>query len=287
MSTITAAAVNELRKRTDRPMMECKKALTEAGGDMAKAVDLLRQWNKDVKEKRAFNETAEGRIGIFIDPSTENAAIIEVRCESAPVAKSDQFITLAYELARGVAENNPESLEHFLNHPLSGTTGTVTDRISDVIGLIRENMKVQRFQRLYGGVFGEYVHHDGTLGVLLQTKGTGGNAEVLRDISAHIAALNPVYAKTEDVPDDIQAKEKEIALQQIQADPKNAGKPANILDKIIEGKLKTWAGENVLLEQPIANQAKYEKKTVGQLLKAAGLELVGYVRYKVGEVAVQ
>jgi elongation factor Ts len=203
------------------------------------------------------------------------------------VAKSDQFMAMVYDLARGVAENNPESVDQFLTQPLSPTKGSVTDRINDVIGLIRENMRVQRFQRLYGGVFGEYVHHDGTLGVLLQTKGTGGNAEVLRDICAHIAALNPVYAKTEDVPADILAKEKEIALQQIQGDPKNAGKPANILEKIVEGKLKTWAGENVLLEQPIANQAKYDKKTVGQLLKAAGLELVGYVRYKVGEVAVK
>src|SRR5262249_33821455 len=159
--------------------------------------------------------------------------------------------------------------------PLSGTKGTVTDRINEVIGLIRENMRVQRFRRLYGGTFGEYVHHDGTLGVLIQLKGKGGSAEVLRDIAAPIAAPHPVYAKTEDVPADILAKEKEIALQQIQSDPKNSGKPANILEKIVEGKLKTWAGENVLLEQPIANQAKYEKKTVGQLLKTAGLELVG------------
>jgi elongation factor Ts len=286
MSTITAAAVNELRKRTDMPMMECKKALQETNGDMEKAIEWLRSQNSKMQAKRALNETAEGRIGIYVDPATENAAIIEMRCESAPVAKSEQFIALAYDLARAVAENNPESLDQFLTQPVSGTTGTVTDRINEVIGLIRENMRVQRFRRLQGGVFGSYIHHDGTLGVLLQLKGSGGNPEVLRDVCAHIAALNPVYAKSEDVPADIIAKEKEIALQQIQADPKNAGKPANILDKIVEGKLKTWAGENVLLEQPIANQAKYDKKTVGQLLKAEGLELVGYVRYKVGEVTV-
>jgi elongation factor Ts len=286
MSTITAAAVNELRKRTDMPMMECKKALQEANGDMDKAIEWLRSQNSKMQAKRALNETAEGRVGAYIDPATQNAAIIELRCESAPVAKSDQFIALVNDLARGVAENNPESVDKFLTQPISATKGTATDRINEAIGLLRENMKVQRLQRFQGGVFGSYVHHDGTLGVLMQLKGNGGNPEVLRDVCAHIAALNPVYAKTEDVPADILAKEKEIALQQIQADPKNAGKPANILEKIVEGKLKTWAGENVLLEQPIANQAKYDKKTVGQLIKAAGLELVGYVRYKVGEVAV-
>lgn len=286
MSTISAAAVSELRKRTDMPLMDCKKALQEANGDMDKAIEWLRSQNSKMQAKRALNETAEGRVGIFIDPANQNAAIIEVRCESAPVAKSEQFVTLTYDLARAVAENNPTSVDEFLKQPLSGTKGTVTDRLNEVIGLIRENMKVQRYQRLYGGTFGEYIHHDGTLGVLLQLKGTGGSPEVLRDICAHIAALNPVYAKLEDVPADILAKEKEIALQQIQGDPKNAGKPANILEKIVEGKLKTWGSENVLLEQPIANQAKYDKKTVGQLLKAAGLELVGYVRFKVGEVAV-
>jgi elongation factor Ts len=286
MSTISAAAVNELRKRTDMPMMECKKALQEADGDMDKAIELIRSWNSKVGVKRAMNETAEGRVGIYIDPATENAAIIEVRCESAPVTKSDQFIALVNDLARAVAENNPESLDQFLTQPISAEKGTVTDRINEVIGLIRENMRVQRFVRLYGGLFGQYVHHDGTLGVLIQAKGEKVNDEVLRDVAAHIAALNPPYTRVSDLPADVVAKEKELALKQVQEDPKNAGKPANILDKIVEGKLKTWYGENVLLEQPIANQQKYEKKTVGQVLQGVGLEVVKFVRFKVGEVAV-
>lgn len=286
MSTISAAAVNELRKRTDMPMMDCKKALLEVGGDMDKAIEWLRSQNSKMQAKRAMNETAEGRVGIVIDAASQSAAIVEVRCESAPVAKSDQFISMVDDLAKAVLANKPESLEQFVTQPLPGTSVTVTDRINEVIGLIRENMKVQRLKRLESGVFGSYVHHDGTLGVLIQLKGSGSHDEVLRDICAHIAALNPMYAKLEDVPAETLAKEKEIALQQIEADPKNAGKPANILEKIVEGKLKTWGAEYVLLEQPIANQAKYDKKTVGQLIKAAGLELVGYVRYKVGEVTV-
>lgn len=286
MSTITAAAVNELRKRTDLPIMECKTALQEAGGDMEKAIVLLRERFAKVAVKRGMNETAEGRVGVYVDPATENAAIIEVRCESAPVVKSDQFIALAADIARAVAENNPESLDQFLTQKISAEKGTVTDRINEVIGLIRENMRVQRFARLYGGKFGHYVHHDGTLGVIIQVQGAKANDEVLRDVAAHIAALNPPYTKVTELPADVVAREKELALKQVQEDPKNAGKPANILEKIVEGKLKTWYGENVLVEQPIANQMKYDKKTVGQVLQGAGLDVVKFVRFKVGEVAV-
>jgi elongation factor Ts len=284
MSQITAAAVNELRKRTDLPMMECKSALQEAGGDMEKAIVLLRERFAKVAVKRGMNETAEGRVGVYVDPATENAAIIEMRCESAPVVKSDQFIALAADLARAVAENNPASVDQFLTQKVSGTKGTVTDRINEVIGLIRENMKVQRFTRLSGGKFGHYVHHDGTLGVLIQVKGEKVNDEALRDVAAHIAALNPQYTRVADLPADVVAREKELALKQVQDDPKNAGKPANILEKIVEGKLKTWYGENVLVEQPIANQMKYDKKTVGQVLQGVGLDVVKFVRFKVGEV---
>ena len=283
MSQITATAVNELRKRTDLPMMECKSALVEANGDLEKAILLLRERFAKVAVKRGMNETAEGRVAVAV--AGDKAAIIEVRCESAPVTKSDQFIAMCNDLAQGVIVNNPPDVVTFLTQPLPGSSGTVTDRINEVIGLIRENMKVHRFTRLEGGLFGSYIHHDGTLGVLVQVEGSAANDEVLRDVGAHIAALNPPYTRIEDVPANILAAEKELALKQIQDDPKNAGKPANILDKIVEGKLKTWAGENVLLEQPIANQAKYEKKTVGQVLKEAGLTLKTFVRFKVGEVA--
>jgi len=273
---ITAAAVNELRKRTDMPMMECKSALQEAGGDMNKAVDILRGRNSKMRDKRALNETAEGRIAIQIDPGAQAAAILEMRCESAPVAKSEHFIALANDLAKRIAQTAPKSLEEFTANP------AVTERISEVIGLIRENMKPQRFWRLAGDLFGEYVHHDGSVGVLLQVKGAKADAALLRDICAHIAALTPPYIRVEAVPADIVAREKELARQQAAA--RSEGKPANIIEKIAEGLLKTWYSENVLLEQPMANAAKYEKKTVGQLLKAAGLDVVKYVRFKVGEV---
>ena len=283
MSQISAAAVNELRKRTDMPLMECKSALVEADGDMDKAIDVLRSRNSKVVAKRGGNETAEGRVGIAIDGSA--AAIIEVRCESAPVTKSDQFIALVNDLADAVVKIKPGSVEQFVSEPMPTGSGTVEERVAEVIGLIRENMKVHKFERLEGGPFGQYIHHDGTLGVLLQVKGATQNDELLRDVCAHIAALNPPYMKVEDVPADVVAKEKDLIETTLKEDESMANKPANILEKIVEGRMRNWYAEGVLLEQPIANQAKYEKKTVGQVLSGAGFEIVKCVRYKVGEIA--
>lgn len=282
---VTAAAVNELRKRTDQPMMDCKSALVEASGDMDKAIQILRERNNKVSVKRSMNETAEGRIAIQIDPANKLAAIVDMRCESAPTAKNEQFIALANDIAKQIAQKDPKNVEELLAQPFVGGKGTVTDRINEVIGLIRENMKPHRFSRLSGGQFGEYVHHDGSVGALIQVEGKdGADAAVLRDICAHVVALNPQYTRTTDVPADIVEKEKALIKQQMDADPKNAGKPAQIIEKIIEGKIKTFFGESVLLEQLVANQQKYDKKTVGMVLKAAGLEIVKVVRLKVGEV---
>ena len=283
---ITATAVNELRKRTDMPMMECKSALTEAEGDMNKAIQILRERNSKVSVKRSTNETAEGRISVYIDAAKSTAAILDMRCESAPVTKSEAFMGLANDLARQIVETNPASVEALLAQPCVSGSGTVTERIQEVIGLIRENMKPHRFVRMSGGQFGEYIHHDGTLGVLLHVQGSKkADATMLRDICSHIAALNPQYTRIEEVPADIIAREKELARQQVESDPKNVGKPANIIEKIIDGKLRACFAESVLLEQLVANQTKYEKKTVGQVLNAAGLVIERIVRYKVGEVA--
>jgi len=282
---VTAAAVNELRKRTDQPMMDCKSALVESAGDMDKAIQILRERNNKVSVKRSMNETAEGRIAVSIDPATQTAAILDMRCESAPTAKNDQFIALAKDVAHQIVLKDPKSVDELLTQPLAAGTGTVTDRINEVIGLIRENMKPHRFTRLSGGQFGEYVHHDGSAGALIQVEGKApADPVLLRDICAHVVALNPQYTHTTDVPADIVETEKALIKQQMDADPKNVGKPANIIEKIIEGKLKTYFAESVLLEQLVANQQKYDKKTVGMVLKAAGLEIVKVVRLKVGEV---
>jgi len=275
---ITAQMVNELRKRTDRPMMECKSVLQEAAGDMEKAVELLRIRNKGVGDKRAMNETAEGRIGAFIDAKAAVAAIVEMRTESAPVAKSDHFIALAKDIAKQVATKNPASVEALLASEIAAGK-TCTDRVQEVLGLLRENMKAQRFQRLSGGVFGEYIHHDGAIGVLLQATGTPKDPAILRDVCMHIAAVQPTpaAARREEVSAELLAKEKAIA----QAKAEATGKPPQIAEKIAEGQMKTWYAENVLIEQPFV---KDQTKSVGEVLKEAGVEVVKFVRYKVGEI---
>ncbi len=283
MSTISAAAVNELRKKTDLPLMECKRALTEADGDMEKAILILRSTFAKAAVKREGNETAEGRVAVSIDPAKAEAAILEMRCESAPSAKADQFIALVGDLAKQVAAHDPKDVDALLAQPMAG--GTVKTRIEEVVGLIREKMVVHQFKRYTGGTFGEYVHHDGMTGALLHCTGTGGNAEALRDVCAHIAALNPQYLNPAAVPADALAKETDFIKTQIAEDPKNTGKPANIIEKITDGKVKTWLAEICLTEQPMANAAKYPGQTVGQVLSKLGLTAAGFTRYKVGTVA--
>jgi elongation factor Ts len=276
MSQISAAAVKTLRDRTNAPMMDCKAALTEANGNMEQAIDILRKKNSAIQAKKGERETAEGRIAAFIDAGQQVGAIVDLRCESAPVAKSEQFVTLANDLARHIALKNPATVEALLAQPFAGNPAqTVNDRIGEVVGLIRENMKPARFTRLTG-LLGSYCHHDGSVGVLLQVEGAKADPQLLRDICMHITAKNPVAARREDVPADVIEKEKEIARTQAQA----TGKPPNIVEMIAQGKIKTWFGENVLLEQPFVRD---DSKIVGDLLKGAGLKLVRYVRYKVGE----
>ena len=281
MSEIPAADVKKLRDRTGKQMMTCKAALQEANGDMEKAVEILRKKDKDIQVKTAERETAEGRIGAYIDPDKQVGAIIELRCESAPVAKNEMFVKLANDLAKQVALKEATTPEQLLAQPfVDNPKQTVHDRIGEVVGLMRENMKPARMARMTG-ILGNYVHHDGTVGVLVQVEGKGpADAQMLRDVSMHITARNPMAALAEHIPAETLAKEKEIARAQIDADPKNKSKPPQILEKIIEGKLKTWLADNVLHEQPFV---KDDSKTVGELLRSAGLKLVKFVRYKVGE----
>lgn len=196
-------------------------------------------------------------------------------------AKSDQFIALAGDAAKQIALKNPATIEALLAQPFVGDPAkTINDRVLETIGIIRENMKVHKFKRLEG-TLGEYCHHDGTVAVLISVEGEKAEPELLRDICMHIAARSPVAARKEDVPADVIAKETDIAKDQVANDPKNQNKPANILEKIVEGKLKTFFAENVLIEQPFV---KDDSKTIGQLLAAAGLTLGTFLRYKVGEV---
>jgi elongation factor Ts len=275
---ISAADVMKLRERTGMQMMKCKAALTEANGDMDKAVEILRKSNKDAQNKVLDRVAGEGRIAIFIDPAAGIGAIVELRCETAPVAKSDLFVNLGNDLARQVALQPPSSPEELLKQPYHvNPAHTVNDRIGEVVGLMREKIVVPRFTARTGQL-GQYVHHDGSVGVLLSVEGKQADPALLRDICMHITARNPVAALREHVAQDTVTKEMEIA--RAQAAEQGKGKPANIIEKIAEGKLRTWFQENVLAEQPFV---KDDSKTIGQLLQTAGLKLIGFIRYKVGE----
>jgi elongation factor Ts len=267
MPAVTPQMVKQLRDRTDQPMGLCKQVLDESGGDMEKAIDLIRERSKGVGVKREGNETAEGRVGVFVDNAAKAAAIVEMRCESAPSAKSDRFVALTNELAKAAVGSKATDVGALLVEPSGGAT--VQDRINDVVGVIREKMVLHRFRRLEGGVFGGYVHHDGTVGVLVECAGGAANDELLRDVAAHVAALNPPYATIAEVPAEVMAKEQALVKADMDADPKSAGKPENILAKIAEGKLRTRLSEIVLTEQPMANSGKYPNTSVGAALKKA------------------
>jgi elongation factor Ts len=283
MSAISATAVRDLRDRTDMPMMKCKAALEKAGGDMDKAILILREeGGKFLSSDKGARDTAEGRIAAYTDIPGKVGAIIEIRCESPSVVKNDRFVALGNDFAKHIAIKNPANVDAFLAETnIDDPTKTNLQKLEDIVGLIRENMRVARFARV-GDACGSYVHHDGTVGVIIEVKGEGTpNPEMLKDICAHVVALRPGYLKADELPADIRDREKAFAKQQ--AEQGAAGKPANVIEKIAEGKFATWLAENVLLDQPIANQAKYGKKTVGQLLAEAKLEAVKFVRLKVGE----
>jgi elongation factor Ts len=280
MTDIAATEVKKLRDRTGMSFAKCKEALVKTNGDLEKAIEELRKTNKDAQVKLGERETAEGRIGVFIDPAQKVGAIVEVRCESAPVAKSELFVQLANDLAKQVAYKDAKTPEELLAQPfVDNPQRTVHERVGEVVGLIRENMKPVRLARLTG-LLGSYVHHDGAVGVLLQVEGAEAEPQLLRDVSMHITARNPVAALREHIPQEKVEKEREIA--RAQAAEQGKGKPANIIDKIAEGKLKTWFAENILHEQPFV---KDDSKTVGDLLTARGLKLVRFIRYRVGEVS--
>ncbi|MBV9122025.1 MAG: translation elongation factor Ts, partial [Planctomycetes bacterium] len=248
-------------------------------GDMEKAVEILRTRGKNVADKKGGRETGEGRIAAYTDAAKAVGALLEMRCESAPVAKNDMFVKLANDLVRQAALNGVHSVEELLTQPfLDDPKKTVNDHVRDLVGLIRENMRPQRLVRLSGGLLGSYVHHDGSVGAMIQVEGTQADPQLLKEICMHITFKNPVALRREDVPQELVTKEREIAKSQAAA----TGKPAKIVENIAEGKMKTWFAENVLLEQPFI---KDDSKLVGDLLKAAGLKAVKFVRLKVGEAS--
>ncbi|MBN1488985.1 MAG: translation elongation factor Ts [Phycisphaerae bacterium] len=280
MAEITAAQVKALRDRTGLPMMDCKSALAEAEGNADKAVDILRKRGAAAADKRADRETGEGRIVCCIDAAKQMGAILEFRCETAPVANNPEFKEMAeafVKAAVAVPAGEAVTPERVLDLPLpSDPSRKCRDLLTDVVNKIRENMQVVRVERLQG-TLGSYVHFNGKLGVLLQVEGAA-DAELLSDLCMHITAMKPTALSRDAVDPALIEKEREIARELAL----KSGKPAQIVDKIVEGKISRWYSENVLLDQEFANVDKF-KGTVAKLLASRGnVKLVAYQRFEVG-----
>ncbi len=274
MAEITAAAVKALRERTDLPMMECKKALVEADGDSEKAVEILKAQFKKIQDKRADNATEEGRIFFLASDDGSEAAMVEIQCESAPVATGESLEVfgnaLIGQLLNGPGADSPEAL---MDQTPDGGTNLRT-QYEELVNKIREKIVVNRIVRVAGPV-GGYVHHDGKTGVVFQAKGETG-AAVLRDVAMHIAALKPSVTHSEEVDTTIVQAERDRLSEEARA----TGKPDNIIDKIVDGRMKNFFVEQgVLLAQPFA---KDDSKTVEKALSECKLEAVGFHRWQVG-----
>lgn len=271
---ISAGMVMALRKKTGLPMMECKQALEQAGGDEEKAVELLRKKGMKQLSKRMGRATSEGRVACFVDPQTQRAGIVELQCETAPVAGTEDFINLANQLARHAAQMESPTPEALSDQPfLDDSSKKLGDIIHEVVNRLRENVKVARVGQLAGHI-GQYTHHNSQVGVLVEMSAECPG-EVSADVCMHIAAMRPACARREEVDPAQVEQERQIAAEQAQ------GKPENIIEKIVTGKLKSWYAEVVLLEQPFV---KDDKKSVGQMLMgvAPDLTVQRFLRYEVG-----
>jgi elongation factor Ts len=273
MAEITAAMVKELREKTDAPMMECKKALAEAGGDLVKAEEILRVKLGSKASKAAARIAAEGVVAVNLDGAV--GAIVEVNSETDFVAKNDDFLKFAADLAGLVAKSSPADVAALSALPLGG--GTVETTRTALVGKIGENMAIRRFARLQAkGQLASYVHGGSKIGVLLDV--SGGDAQLAKDLAMHIAASKPKSLDASGVSADLLDAERRIAIEKA----REAGKPEAMLEKIAEGTVQKFLKEVTLLGQVFV-KAEDGKQTIEQLLKAHGATVNGFVLYVVGE----
>ena len=270
MAAITAAMVGELRAKTDAPMMECKKALTEADGDMSKAEDILRVKLGSKASKASSRITAEGVVATYIANGV--GALVEVNCETDFVTKNDEFIALANAVAKLVAEHNPSDVAALSALPLDGKT--VEEQRAALIGRIGETMSIRRFSRCATeATLAPYLH--GTrIGVIVEF--SASDEQVGKDVAMHVAAMKPVSLSSDQVPAELIEKERSIATQKAA----ESGKPAEIVAKMVDGSVQKYLKEVSLLNQPFV---KNDKQTIEQMLKTANASVNAFTMYVVGE----
>jgi elongation factor Ts len=279
MADITAAMVMKLRDETGLPMMDCKKALQETGGDFELAKQKARESGKKIMSIRQDRSTEEGRIAVYTSLEPGVGAMIELQVESAPVAKHEDIIALANDLAKQLATGpGAKTPDELWKQPAPSRKGVTLQQWKDEIeGKMREVIRLARIERINSPA-GGYVHHDGKSGVLLVVE--GGNDELAKGVAMHVAAMKPKAATTAELDPALVAKERGILSEQARKE----GKPENIIEKMIEGRMRNFYAEHVLSEQPFV---KDDKQTVGKVAAAGGMKLVRFIRWQLGETSAE
>ncbi len=287
---ITAALVKQLREMTDSPMMECKKALVETDGDIEAAVDVLRTRGLAAAAKKAGRETNEGTVGAYVSEDGTKGALVEVRCETDFVGTNPKFTGFAREVAAIVAEQNPSTTEELLALPMNGTT--VQEELTELIHIIKENMKLGRFARREGNAISSYVHLGGKIGVLTEfavgkadTAASDTFKSFAHDVAMQVAAGAPavaICATRDQVPAEVVEHEKAIYKEQAA----QSGKPENIQEKMAQGRLEKFYKQTVLCEQEFIKDSSmtisdYIEKTAKELDDQ--ISVVGFERFVLGE----
>ena len=276
MAEITASMVKTLREKTDAPMMECKKALTEAGGDMAKAEEILRVKLGNKATKAASRITAEGIVAIAISADGKTGALLEVNCETDFVAKNDEFKALAQNAAELVVKENPADVAALLN--LKTVDGKTLEEVrAALVGKIGENMSIRRFSRIAAaGTLAQYIHGGAKIGVLVDLE--NGDSQLGHDLAMHIAATKPAAIDASGVDQNLIEAERRVAVEKA----KEAGKPAELLEKIAEGTVNKFLKDVTLLGQVFV-KAEDGKETIAQLLKKKGAVVKNFALFVAGE----
>ena len=290
---ISASMVKELREMTGAGMMDCKKALTETDGDMDKAVDYLRENGLAKAEKKAGRIAAEGIVKTNISADKKRASIVEVNSETDFVAKNEKFQAFVEAVAAQAIDTDAADIEAFLNEAWAADTSkTVNEELASMIATIGENMNIRRFEKVScdNGIVVDYIHAGGKIGVLVaaETDSTSDAVvECLKNVAMQVAAMNPKYLSSADVSDEYNEKEKEVLLAQAKNDPKNAGKPDEIIEKMIIGRLNKELKEVCLTEQLYVKAENKESvaKYVDMVAKENGcnITLKQFVRFETGE----
>lgn len=288
----TAQDVKTLREKTGVGMMECKKALTEANGDMDKAIDFLREKGLAAAAKKSTRIAAEGAVLCYYDEEKKIGVVVEVNSETDFVAKNEKFQNFVMGVAKTIAATKPADVETLMNEKFDGTDLTVTETLNELILAIGENMKVRRFEILEGNV-ATYIHGNGTVGVMVNfdladdAAAASDAFKVMgKDVAMQVAAMNPLYLNEASVPADVLAHEKEILAKQLQEDEKNKNKPAQVIEKIVNGRIAKYFKENCLLDQVyVKDNDLTVEKYINSVAKELGTEIkaTAFVRMAKGE----